>query len=351
MKAPENQLTENVTEAVITDRPSEDTSLIANTVIIGGFDTGIELSLANKKSSIILFISNDEYANLDGIEQLTNLNSLDIAITEISDVDFSPLRQLKNLTSFGIVLVKTNDLDFSPLKSLSNLRKVEIAGLAFTELPDLSGIPSLSRLFIDHTSLTSLKGLEKIPQLEYLHVTEAYEPVTDTSALRYLKKLKGLIFWGGSYAINFNDFKDLPELEYIYIANFGKMDLTGIGRLSQVKKLELMISISEKTGEWGAFRNIEEIGRMTGLKQLLLDELITSVEFLANNTELERLELIAGKDRVDYSKNFLPLDIAPLGNLKKLKRLTIRGFELKNKHVIDSLPELKYFNENLFDLE
>jgi len=340
------------TEVAITERLSEAPSLFANTVIIGGFDTGIELSFANKESSIYIFMNRDKYSNLDGIEQLINLKYFNIVITEIGDVDFSPLKQLENLTYFGITMAKTIDIDLSPLKSLPNLRRIQISGWAFTELPDLSGITAPSRLTIDHTSLTSLNGLERIPQLEFLSVNESFKPITDTSALRYLKKLKEIRFYDGYYAIDFNDLKDLPELEEIYITNFGELDLTGIGRLSQVKKLELMTPISEETGERGALRNIEEIGRMAGLKELVLDDTVASVEFLANNTGLERLELISGMNREDYFTGaFLPLDIAPLGNLKKLKRLTIRGFDLKNKQVIDSLPELEVFNDALYDSE
>jgi hypothetical protein len=111
----------------------------------------------------------------------------------------------------------------------------------------------------------------------------------------------------------------------------------------------LIIVVSEETGQQGVFRNIEEIGAMTGLKELHLDELIGSVEFLANNVNLERLELLAGRHLPGYSRVApLPLDVSPLGNLRNLKYLALRGFELINAHVLDTLPKLETFSTYLY---
>jgi hypothetical protein len=83
-----------------------------------------------------------------------------------------------------------------------------------------------------------------------------------------------------------------------------------------------------------------------------LGELLTSVDFLGNNINLEHLELVAGRRLPDYfTRAPLPLDVAPLGNLKKLKYLAIRGFELINAHVLDTLPELETINRALWDAE
>jgi hypothetical protein len=313
---------ENSTETIVTGLSSGYTPPVEDYAIVGGFKTGHTLSRARTEEYLLISIEKDEHA------------------------DFTGIQRYKNLRSLSIYLWETSDVDFSPLKSLSTLRSMDLAGRALTELPDLSDIPHLSYLYINCTSLLNLNGLEKIPQLEILSVTEGFELITDTSALRYLKKLKNLIFWDISLTIDFNNLKDLPELENIYFANCGKLDLTGIGQLSQVTELYLMTEVSEKTGERSVFRNIEEIGRMKGLKELYLEDVITSVEFLANNAEMETLELVEGNR--EYTKKLPLLDIAPLGNLKKLKRLAIRGFELQNTHVIDNLPELEVFDTAKF---
>jgi hypothetical protein len=86
---------------------------------------------------------------------------------------------------------------------------------------------------------------------------------------------------------------------------------------------------------------------MTGLEELHLNEIIRSVEFLANNANLESLELAAGFPPPGYlEKAPLPLDVLPLCSLKKLKHFAIWGFELKNANVLlDTLPELDAIGE------
>jgi hypothetical protein len=304
--------------------PSANTTPVDNYVIIGGYRTNNRLSRVNGETEVSIDISKNESADLSGIEQYVNLERLRLSLPETSDIDFSPLR------------------------SLSKLWHIYIGGPALTEIPDLGGIPSLVSLELSANSLTSLNGLEKVPQLEELHITNARIPVTDMSALRYLKKLQTLYIWGGSYNIDFNALKDLPELEDIYLCDCGELDLSGAGQLSRLKRLLLEIRVSPETGNQSVFRNIREIGGMTGLQDLSINEVITSVNFLTNNVNLENLELIAGWDRWDYGKPPIPLDVAPLSNLKKLKSLTIRGFELKNTHVLDTLPELEWVDRDLY---
>jgi internalin A len=318
---------ENSTETIVTGLSSGYTPPVEDYAIVGGFKTGDTLSRARTEEYLLISIEKDEHA------------------------DFTGIQRYKNLRRLSIYLWETSDVDFSPLKSLSTLRSMDLMGRALTELPDLSGIPYLTYLSIDRTSLTDLNGLEKIPQLEFLSVREGYKPLTDTSALRYMKKLKNLMFSDVSFTIDFNDLKDLPELEFLHFSNYGELDLTGIDQLSQIKKLEFFTRVSKKTGERSVFRNIEEIGQMTELKDLYINVLIASVGFLANNVGLERLELIADQSREGYTEILPPLDIAPIGNLKKLKYLAIRGFKLQNDHVLDTLPELEGFTNDFYQLE
>jgi Leucine-rich repeat (LRR) protein len=315
---------QNISEATNIE-PSANTTPVDDYVIIGGYRTNDRLSMANRETGVSIIIEKTRSADLSGIEQYGNFERL------------------------LLILPETSDVDFSPLKSLPQLQVIAIWRRALTKIPELSGIPSLAILELYDNSLTSLNGLEKVPQLERLDISETHTPITDTSALQYLKKLRELQLCNGNFNINFSHLKDLPALEEIVLVDCGDFDLAGIGQLTQVKRLHLEIRVSRETGEQGVFRDIEEIGGMTGLKELLVDEVISSVEFLANNINLERLELAAGRDLPGYSRKApLPLDVAPLGNLRNLKYLALRGFELINAHVLDTLPELETYNTNLY---
>jgi hypothetical protein len=328
MKASENQLTENVTEAA-----DSEPLLVNNTqndrhVIIGGYT----------------------YEDSSGI----NTEDVSISIEKNKSADFTGIEKLKNLKRLDINLWEKVDIDFLPLKSLPNLECVYLYLGVNEELPDLGGIPSLAYLEITHSRLKNLNGIEKITQLESLLIRDPREPLTDMSALRHLKKLKRINLqtdsYNNSYNIDFSVLGDLPELEELYIACVA-VDLSGIGRLKSLRKLSLISDINREMDERIVYKNIEEIGDLTNLKILYLDETITSIEFLAGNVNLEELTLVADRERDDYWENNLPLDVTPLGNLKKLKRLVLRGFDLKNAAVIDKLPQLKYFDNYLFEYE
>jgi Leucine-rich repeat (LRR) protein len=304
---------------------SEKATSLDQSIIIGGYNTGYTLSEIDSITEIMMGIYKPKYADFTGIEQLLHVIRLLLTLPE------------------------TSDIDFSPLKSLPQLRYIRIAGRALTEIPDLSNIPSLVILELDYTSLTSLNGLEKIPQLEGLYIEAAYMPITDTSTLRYLENMQNFHVYNSYFNIDFTNLTYSPMLEEIYFSSIHReLDLKGIGQLRQLKKLRLEIGVSKETGEQDVFRNIQEIGRMTGLKELYLNEVITSVGFLANNINLEYLVLIAGWDRRDYGEPLIPLDVAPLGNLRKLKHLAIRGFDLKNAHVLETLPELETLDTDLY---
>ena len=271
-----------------------------------------------------------------------------ITISKGGNADFSGIEQLQNTRSLRITLLDPMDVDFSPLRTLPNLNSLNLGGWV-TAIPDLSDIPSLKILQINSASLTSLNGIEKITSLETLEITQNYVPLTDISAMRYLKNLKSFHFINGYLTIDFSVFADLPELEVIWLGGDGQVDLTGIGQAKTIEKLRLWSNVSKIVDERTVYKNIAEIGKMTGLRELYLDESISSVEFLAGNVNLERLELIADQERSDYWEVLLPLDVNPLGNLTKLKYLAIRGFELTNANVLENLPELENFSTRLYD--
>ena len=267
-----------------------------------------------------------------------------ITIGEGESADFSGIEQFQNTRHLRLRLLDIRDLDFSPLRSLPYLESMFILGWGLATFPDLDGIPSLIGLDIDFGRLTNLNGIEKIPSLERLVISENRMPLTDMSALRYLRNLKSLHLYSGFYTIDFSVLEDLLKLKELWIGAGGEVDLTGISQAKSIEKLILQSNVSRNMDERSVYKNIAEIGKMTELKELHLDESISSVEYLADNVNLERLELIADMERMDYGEVLLPLDVKPLGNLTKLKYLAIRGFELTNADVLEGLPRLKYFS-------
>ena len=323
VRAKNNHPVETSVEAGGGDQVLTDNTLIDHFIIIGGHSTNYTFARDIMATSFTIVIGENRSADLSGIEQL------------------------QKTTLLRISLLDTRDVDFSPLRSLPNLQFLYLWGL--TAIPDLSGIPSIIMLELKFGRLTSLNGIEKMPTLEHLVISENYMPLTDISALRHLKNLQSFHFFDGYHTIDFSVFADLPELKEVRIGGNGETDLIGIGQATSIEKLRLQSNTSKILDERSTYKNIEEIGKMIGLKELYIDESISSVEFLAGNVNLERLELIADKERSDYWEVLLPLDIRPLGNLTKLRYLAIRGFELENADVREGLPELEIFSTRLYD--
>ena len=322
------QSTESIGNNIVTDQipvtniPSEDY------LIIGGYKTNY----------LLTHIDNDEW----------ELTSYSVDIGDDYSVNFSGIERIPYARFLDIWLHDTHKVDFSPIRSISDILTIKLGGRGLTTIPDLGGIPSLEYLQLHRGRLTNLNGIEKITSLEYLSISGNRERIMDISALRTHNKLKEITFHNGSYNIDFSVLKDLTKLEELAISGCGEVDLNGISQLRSLTKLILISNIMKENEERSVYLNYEEIGRMSNLTALYLDESITSVVFLSNNTNLERLELIADQERSDYSSVLLPLDVSPLRNLTHLTYLAIRGFELQNAEVLKSLPNLSFFSTNSY---
>jgi Leucine-rich repeat (LRR) protein len=283
-------------------------------VVIGGYANNRTLNDIKARGSIYITLAEDESKDLSGIEQLA-----DVKVTEFN------LR-----TEFDV-----KEVDLTPLRHLQHLKKVALTGIGLTAIPDFSSSPSIRRLEIYNGSLTSFDGIETMPLLEEIIIDQNNAPLINISVLRRLQNLQYLYLSGSQMNMDFSILKDLPALQQFEAGE--TVDLGGISQLKSLQKLTLW-------GYGGSIANLEEIGRMPWLKELFINDLITSVEFLAGNTNLEDLELIADRRREDYLTVSLPLDVSPLKNLTNLKRLAIRGFDLQNAEGLDQLPSLEYFN-------
>jgi len=287
-------------------------------IVIGGFTTEYTLNNIGYHDSILIVIAEYRSKDLSGIEQLAD--------AQINELNLVMRKDVK-------------EIDLTPLNHLKRLEGVYLEGRGVTEIPDFSSIPSIRQLKIDGGSLTSLDGIETMPSLESMGLSNNKERLPDISALRHLQNLKRLTIYDNPSTLDCSVLKDLPALEVLTVGK--NVDLTGI---SDLKSLQTLVIV----GSEGSIANLEEIGRMPWLESLDIDYLITSVEFLSNLTNLEFLEIWAGRYSENYREVFLPLDVSPLKNLTNLKRLYLRGFDLQNAEVFDQLPNLESFETGAY---
>jgi len=325
-------------------------------------------------------LNNDEgLHSFEGFEQLENLETLSI-VGEIDKIDFTPLASLLNLRGIdisGSVVDLRNikgleqlvsleeltinwesenfaDMDFTPLASLPKLETLRFAE-PITHLPDLTRLTNLRNISICNYSsspyamLDNLEGIGA-PNLKTIKIKNEKEinSFVPLNNLVYLEYLELSLYNNSDKKIyKITDMADLPNLKYLRIGTWAKIDLRGIEKMSSLE--ELLLKNCEPF-------NIENIGKLSNLKKLSINLISNepSLEFLRNMPNIMELNLDANNHREDfphYSKAYQILDVSPLATLKKLRTLRCVNFIIKNISALDVLDAFGDFDDNNVEIE
>jgi len=124
------------------------------------------INFDSKKNSSLNLLSNDEYRqenyhfeNLDGIERLVDLFSLDIG-PSFDMKEFRFLESMPNLKQLALnYLERGHPIDFSRMKNLKNLAQLEIMETEMTNIQDISYLKSLR--FLNLTAISFDKTIRQ----------------------------------------------------------------------------------------------------------------------------------------------------------------------------------------------
>lgn len=118
-----------------------------------------------------------QITDLSGLENFTNLESLDLSFHAIADI--SPLQKLTSLTSLS--LGGNPVVDITALGSLTNLKALVLSDCAAQDYTPLTNLVNLEYLMLDNSTITDLSPLVSLTNLKYLYL--ANSPASDYSAL------------------------------------------------------------------------------------------------------------------------------------------------------------------------
>lgn len=143
---------------------------------------------ARPSNSKVIRLNGKGIRKLQGIDQMADLETLDLAMNPIRDISqLSALKALRNLdlsstqvTDIGplrglqlekLVISFSPVADLSPLRGMTSLRDFRAVNTPVSDLAPLSETPNLERLFLLDTRVISLKPLKNLGKLAALSVS------------------------------------------------------------------------------------------------------------------------------------------------------------------------------------
>jgi len=182
----------------------------------------VEMTWFTEQENLLLISSDSQIEHLyvqgidslEGVQSLSNLQSLRIHSTSRKLNDLSPLSGLKTLKNITLSTNATNEIS---LQSLTNLTQLESLELQAEFLPSLDGIQSLSnlkRLSVTMSLLEEIGAIRNLKQLTHLDLSGNL--LTDISALGNLNNL-GYLDLSGNEITNISAIRSLSNLKVLYL--------------------------------------------------------------------------------------------------------------------------------------
>ncbi|WGW04435.1 leucine-rich repeat domain-containing protein [Tropicibacter oceani] len=242
-----------------------------------------ELDLASLPPLVRFTLVDTPMPSLDGLERLTDLDSL--------------------------VLANTGATDLSALAAL-NLRRFIMRGAGLDDLSMLSGSTNLQFLTLNHSEVTSLDSL---PHVENLYnVSAMNSALTDVSALVAAKNLRFLDLRGSKVA-DVTGIDHLPMLEELDLRETPLADLSPLRNLRALERL------------WLTDSKVADLGPLAGLPSI--------TQLSISGLPAEDASALAALDKVTIlwmNDNRVP-DLTPLLDMDALQALRIDDERLVNR--------------------
>ncbi|ARN95513.1 hypothetical protein AZI12_08170 [Levilactobacillus brevis] len=234
--------------------------------------------LTSKKMADLteLNIDHGTITDFKGIGQATNLASLDIRNTDLSQTqNLAELGKLTKLTSASLVNDNISDVSFAKDNQLNSLTTLNMSGNEFTTLDSLADVqlPALETVDFSNNKISDVKGLvtkdssERFPKLEKI--------VASGNQLTNLNSLKGSHFLNlTTLDVSHNHINDIsiirdvnvPKLSTLVAAN---NDISDISPIAESKLTEL----SDLDASYNKISNVDAFAKssFTKLETLKVD--------------------------------------------------------------------------------
>ena len=185
-------------------------------------------------------------------------------------------------------------------KGLELMPNIEVLGIGFTPIEDITPVykfKKLKQLYVSRTGIKDYSFIKNIPTLEGIDFSE--NDIQDISFLKDYPNLK-LVSAAGNNIENIDVLKNLTNLESLNLDNNKIKDISALKDLSHLRAVSLE------------------------------NNNITKLDALSNKNELERL----------FLSNNSGLELTTLKN-DSLEQLTVNNTNIRDLSVVSNLPKLK----------
>jgi len=191
----------------------------------------------------------DDISSLEGIQNLTNLYSLEI--NECETRDLSPLESLKKLKALEI---DGSDIrDIKSLGILTNLTELGLYKCGIEDISALENLVNLKTLGLDGNEISDMTPLKKFTKLENLYLGR--NNIKDISMLGNLTNLKSLYLQNNEIR-DISVLKNLTNLEDVVLSN---NNIEDISPLSNLKNLYELILRTNKISDISPLKDLAKL--------------------------------------------------------------------------------------------
>ena len=124
---------------------------------------------------IDLKLGDNEISDISSLKGLIKLENLELISTKVINID--ALKGLINLTNLRLWSDNSVTIDISPLKGLINLKDLELFEIKVSDISPLAGLTNLTYLDLDDNEISDINPLKKLTNLRYLSLRE--NPIND----------------------------------------------------------------------------------------------------------------------------------------------------------------------------
>ncbi len=274
---------------------------------------------------------------ITGIEYALNLRGLTLDRGAISDL--APLSGLASLTDLFLYYNEVSDL--APLVGLASLARLHLAHNQISDLAPLARLTSLTELYLAHNQISDLAPLARLTSLTELYLTA--NQISDLAPLAGLASLTTL-------SLQANEVSDLVPL-----AGLTSLTELSLGRGIQGNEVSDLAPLAGLTSLTELYVNLNEasdLAPLAGLTSLTILHLIgngiSDLAPLAGLTSLKALDL----GGYGWDNNFIS-DLAPLAGLTSLTSLGLDRNLFSDLDPLGRLTSLEHLdlshNRNLSD--